>query len=395
MSAIEFHPLTFVDERDGVVVGRPDTESYAVLPHDGAALLRRLAAGHPADEAAHWYLGEFGESVDIGDFVSTLRELGFVREGPQPTATPSRPRMLRLGAWTFSATAWIAYTALVVTCAAMTATHPRVRPHADAVFFTPSLVAVQLVLAFAQLPAVAWHEFFHVLAGRRLGLPTRLSVSRRLFFVVVEAHLDGLYSVPRKKRYLPFLAGMLADLLLFSGLTLVGAAGTGWACRLALAVAYTVVLRLVWQFYVFLRTDLYYVFTTLLGCGDLHGATSDYLRRRASRLPGLRRLTADAGGGGDVGAESAWSERDRRMAPWFALLTVAGVGFLLATAVLALVPLLVGFATRLGPALAHGTADGARFWDSATSVGLFAAEFTLLILVSRREASQSAGTDSR
>ncbi|MEU6256939.1 hypothetical protein [Streptomyces sp. NPDC047043] len=389
MPAIEFHPLTFVDERDGVVVGRPDTESYAVLPHDGAALLRRLAAGHPADEAARWYLGEFGESVDIGDFVSTLRELGFVREGSQPAPAPPRLRMLRLGAWTFSFPAWVVHTTLVVTCVAVMVAHPRVRPHADAVFFTPSLVVVQLTLALAQLPALAWHELFHVLAGRRLGLPTRLSVSRRLFFVVVEAHLDGLYSVPRKKRYLPFLAGMVADVLLFSVLTLVGAAGSGWACRLALAVAYTVLLRLVWQFYVFLRTDLYYVFTTLLGCDDLHGATSAYLRRKASRLPGIRHADADA----DYGAESAWSERDRQVAPWFALLTVGGVGFLLATAVLALVPLLVGFVTRLGPALAHGTAGGGRFWDSATSVGLFAAEFTLLILVSRREASRS-GTDS-
>ncbi|GGP82443.1 hypothetical protein [Streptomyces melanogenes] len=392
LPAIEFHPLTFVDERDGVVVGRPDTESYAVLPHDGAALLRRLADGHPADEAARWYLGEFGESVDIGDFVSTLRELGFVREGSQPTAAPPRLRMLRLGAWTFSPTAWVVHTALVTTCIAVMVTHPRVRPHSDVVFFTPSLVAVQLTLAFAQVPAVAWHEFFHVLAGRRLVLPTRLSVSRRLFFVVVEAHLDGLYSVPRKKRYLPFLAGMLADVLLFSTLTLVGAAGTGWAFRLALAIAYTVLLRLVWQFYLFLRTDLYYVFTTLLGCSDLHGATSAYLWRKASRLPGIRRPTTDSDSDSD--ADSAWSERDRQVAPWFALLTVGGVGLLLATAILALAPLLTGFVTRLGPALANGADDSARFWDSATSVALFALEFTLLILVSRREASRSR-TDSR
>ncbi|MFD9794173.1 hypothetical protein ACFWXK_24850 [Streptomyces sp. NPDC059070] len=393
MSAIEFHPLTFVDEHDGVVVGRPDTESYAVLPHDGAALLRRLADGHPAEEAARWYLGEFGESVDIGDFVSTLRELGFVREGSEAAVAPPRLRLLRLGAWTFSPLAWAVHAALVTACVAVMVAYPRVRPHSDVVFFTPSLVAVQLVLAFAQVPCVAWHEFFHVLAGRRLGLPTRLSVSRRLFFVVVEAHLDGLYSVPRKKRYLPFLAGMLADVLLFSALTLVGTAGEGWAPRLALAVAYTVLLRLVWQFYVFLRTDLYYVFTTLLGCGDLHGATSAYLRRKAARLPGVRPLGTDATGEGQGDGESAWSERDRQVAPWFALLTVAGAGFLVATAVLALIPLLAGFVTRLGP-LTHGAAGGARFWDSATSVGLFAVEFALLIFVSRREASRSA-TDTR
>ncbi|MEV0317137.1 hypothetical protein ACIBKX_36695 [Streptomyces sp. NPDC050658] len=386
MSAIEFHPLTFVDEHDGVVVGRPDTESYAVLPHDGAALLRQLAAGREAGEAAQWYLSEYGESVDIGGFVSTLRELGFVREGPQSATPPPRLRLRRLSAWLFSPVAWGVHALLVAVCVAVMVTHPDVRPRPDNVFFTPSLVAVQLALAFVQVPAVAWHESFHVLAGRRLGLPTRLTVSRRLFFIVVEAHLDGLYSVPRKQRQLPFLAGMLADVLLFSALTLVAAAGPRPVAAFALAVAYTVLLRLAWQFYVFLRTDLYYVFTTLLGCTDLHGATSAYLRRKLSRLPRVKPPADDA--------DSAWSQRDRVMAPWFALITVGGVGILLTTVVLALIPLTVGFLTRLGPALAHGTADGARFWDSATAVGLLALEFTLLILISRREASRS-GADSR
>lgn len=381
MSAIEFHPLTFVDERDGVVVGRSDIQSYAVLPDDGAALLRRLTDGMPLDEAARWYSAEFGESVDMGDFLSTLRELGFVRDGADEPSAPAPVRLRRLGAWAFSPVAWAAYAALTAVCGLALVTHPGIRPRPDIVFFSPSLVAVQLSLAFAQLPAVSWHEFFHVLAGRRLGLPTRLSVSRRLFFVVVEARLDGLYGVPRSRRYVPFLAGMVGDVLLYSALTLVGLAGPSWAAGPALAVAYTVLLRLAWQFYIFLRTDLYYVFTTLLGCTDLHGAASARLRERLSRLPGVRPPPPVD--------ESAWSPRDRLMAPWFAALTLGGVAFLLTTAVLAVIPLMVGFVTRMGPRLAHGTAGGARFWDSVTSLGLFTVEAVLLILVSRREAARA------
>lgn len=388
MSAIEFHPLTFVDEADGVVVGRSDTQSYAVLPDDGAALLRRLADGMARDDAARWYLTEFGESVDIGDFIETLRELGFVKEEtekggeePEPEKSPRPLRFQRLGVWAFSPPAWAAYTALVTACVTLLATEPRLRPHTANVFFSPSLVLVQLSLAAAQVPAVSWHEFFHVLAGRRLGLPTRLTMSRRLIYLVVETHLDALYGVPRRKRYLPFLAGMLADVLLFSALTVVAAVGPSWAGGIALAVAYTIVLRLVWQFYLFLRTDLYYVVTTLLGCTALHEATSAYVRGRLSRLPGVRSP--------DAIDDSAWSPRDRLMAPWFALLTICGGGFLLATAALAVVPLLWGFATRLGPQLAHGTAGGAGFWDSIVSLVLFFGDFALLLVVSRREAARN------
>jgi len=386
MTAVEFHPLTFVDEPDGVVVGRSDTQSYAVLPDDGAALLRRLASGMTLEEAARWYHTEFGELVDMTDFLDTLRELGFVREGTDEPARLPPLRLRRLGAWAFSPAAWAGYTALVTACVVMLVTHPRVRPHADNVFFSPSLVAVQVSLALAQVPAVSWHEFFHVLAGRRLGVPTRLSMSRRLYFLVVETDLDGLYSVPRRQRYVPFLAGMLADVLLFSALTLLAGSGPSWAAGPALAVAYTTLLRLAWQFYLFLRTDLYYVVTTLLGCSALHDATSAYMRTKLTRLPGVRPP--------DRGDESAWSPRDRLMAPWFALVTVFGVGFLLATAALAVVPLLWGFVTRLGPQLAHGTAGGAGFWDAIVSLSLFATEFALLVLVSRREAARK-GTQPR
>jgi hypothetical protein len=374
-SGLEFHRLTFVDEPDGVVVGRADTQSYAMLPGDGAALLRRLTAGMPSDTAAEWYRAEFGEPVDMADFIATLRELGFVRNDSDQPTEPARLRFQRLGRLAFSPPAWLVYTALVIACVVVMVTHPEVRPHARNVFFVPSLVVVQTSLLLAQLPAVWWHEWFHVLAGRRRGLPTRLALSRRLYFVVVETHLDGLYGVPRRQRYLPFLAGMLADTLLFSVLTLAALGGSSWIARLALAVAYTIVLRLAWQFYVFLRTDLYYVLTTLLGCVNPHEATSAYLRRKLCWLPGVRPPAED---------ESAWSPRDRRAAPWFALLTLGGVASLLATVALAVVPVSVDLATRLGTRLVHGTPSGAQFWDSAASLFLIIVQFAAPALISPR-----------
>lgn len=377
LSRIEFHPLTFVDDADGVVVGRSDATSYAVLPADGAALLRRLAEGMPSDQAAAWYEAEFGESVDMDDFIDALRELGFIRaDGEQPAEAP-QVRLRWLGAAVFSPVAWLCYAALLAACVLAMARNPELRPHARNVFFTPSLLLVQLVLVLAQVPAVAWHESFHVLAGRRLRAPTRLGVGLRLYFVVFESHIDGLLAVPRRKRYLPFLAGMVADVLLFSALTLVAQAGT-WAGRLALAVAYTVLLRLSWQFYVFLKTDLYYVFTTMLGCTNLHEVTSAYLRGRFAWVPGVKPPTADW---------SDWSPRDRQVAPWFALITVVGVGFLLATTTLAVIPVLTDFARRLGTELARGTAGGALFWDSLGSLALLFIQFGLPVVISRRAAA--------
>jgi len=374
---LEFHPLTYVEEHDGITVGRPDAESYATLPEDGAALLRRLSEGMPVPEAADWYRTEFGEPIDMEDFVAALHELGFIREAGESPAVAREVRFQRLGRAVFSPLAWACYAVLVAVALVLMAAQPHLRPHAENVFFTSSLVAVQVVLTFSQIPALLLHEGYHVLAGRRLGLPSKLSVGRRLYFLVVQTELDGLLSVPRRKRYLPFLAGMLADVLLFSLLTATSAvAGPNLVGRLALAVAYLIVLRLAWQFYVFLRTDLYFVFTTALGCTNLHEATTAYLRDRFAWLPGVRRSP-----------HQDWSPRDRQVAPWFAAITVAGVGFLLVTLVVAILPVIVGFAVRTWNALAQGTSGGAGFWDSAVSVLLILIQAVLLLVVSRRDSS--------
>ena len=91
IASLAFHPLTFVADHDGVLVGRPDTDSYVLLPDDGAQLLRHLADGMPVAEAVDWYRVTYAETVDIADFLTAVRELGFVRQPGEEAAAPERP----------------------------------------------------------------------------------------------------------------------------------------------------------------------------------------------------------------------------------------------------------------------------------------------------------------
>ncbi|GAB3463112.1 hypothetical protein [Actinophytocola sediminis] len=375
MTHLDFHPLTFVAEPDGVTVGRPDIGSFVQLPADGAELLRRLADGLSTTDAATWYATEFGETVDLEDFVDSLRELGFVRTGDDSPAEATTVSLRTAGRAAFSPVAWLCYAGVLGVAVVAMVAEPVLRPHYHNVFFTSSLVIVQLVLALAQLPAALLHEFCHMLAGRRLGLPSRLGVGRRWYYFVFETELNGLLGVPRAKRYLPFLAGMVGDLVLFGCLMVVAVVdlpgGLSLAGRFALAVAYVTLLRLAWQFYLLLRTDLYYVLTTALGCTNPHEATVVYLRRKFRSLPGVRPSDVDF---------ADFSPRDRKTAPAFAWITAGGVLALLVTAVFAVVPIAVEFVERVGSALAAG-ATQARFWDSLISLALLVVQFVVLPLL--------------
>lgn len=89
---VQVPSLSFLPEGDGVVVGNAAADSYAVLPVDGAELLRRLGEGMTPRAAAAWYAETYGEEVDIAELLVDLADLGLVTlpdtTGP---ATPPQP----------------------------------------------------------------------------------------------------------------------------------------------------------------------------------------------------------------------------------------------------------------------------------------------------------------
>ena len=227
---LRFHPLSFLDEGDGdVLIGRSDIDSYGVFPADGAALVKELQNGRSPADAAGWYLDRYGESVDMSEFIDTLVELELLRppsvDDASSTPTVAQPvRWQRLGRAVFSPVGLVAYLALLAGAVVASMIDPRLIPAHQNVFFTDYLLLVELTVVVGQAPLILLHEGAHVLAGRRLGLRTRVRLGQRWYFLVFETVMDGLVSVPRRKRYLPILAGVLTDIGVIAALTLIAAA---------------------------------------------------------------------------------------------------------------------------------------------------------------------------
>ncbi|GII88859.1 hypothetical protein Ssi03_68490 [Sphaerisporangium siamense] len=390
--AVAFHELSFVSEGDEVVVGRVDTDSYAVLPGDGAALLRKMAEGMPPDQAARWYESTYGEQVDMDEFLETLHELGFVRSGEtadgeahgagDQEAAPSGRLPLRwLARAAFSPLAVVAYVAVFAAWLLTATRHDDLLPRPGHMFFTDSLLVVQFGILFGQLPLIYLHEASHMLAGRRLGLRSRLGISNRYFYIVFETKMNGLLSVERRKRYMPFMSGMACDVVVFSLLGLLAdltrepGGGFSLTGRVALALAFTVLTRFVWQFQLYLRTDLYYVFATALNCHDLHDASTALLRNRIWRLLGKPHRAVD---------EQRWTEHDRRVGRWYGPFIVLGVVVMLGFVVLGSLPVTVQYVEVAVQGLGAGPSHAA-FWDGAVAMVLLVTWLVLPAYLSWRK----------
>lgn len=387
-TAVVFHDLSFVPEGDEVVVGRVDTGSYAVLPADGAALLDHLAAGMPPERAAAWYEEEYGEPVDVAEFLETLVELGFVKENGAEPAAVAPVRFRRLGRAAFAAPAWFCYAAVVLAWVVVAVGHDDVRPDPGQFFFTGSVLVVQLVITFGQLPLIFLHEAFHTLAGRRLGLPSRLGISNRYLYIVFETRMNGLLSVPREKRYLPFVAGMVCDVVVLALLGLTAHLtrtpdGTlSVVGEIAMAFAFTVVMRIVWQFQLYLRTDLYYVFATALRCHDLHDASTALLRNRVWRLLGRPHKVVD---------EERWSAHDRAAGRWYGPFVAGGVVVMLLLTVLGSLPVVLGYFGIVAAHLGSGRVD-LYFWDAVLSLVVNVGQLALVAHLAARKRRQQTAT---
>jgi hypothetical protein len=376
-SSVTLVPLSIVPDGEAYIVGNVDRDVFVALPETGVVAIKALVAGHSVAESAADAAAHAGEPVDVAAFVEGLIDVGLVVavDGlpvgtapetdpsvvhPHASVTPSR-MVLRL----FSPLAWIVYGLLTCVSVGLFVARPYLWPSFDDVLFHPNIALSLVTMAVLSCILPAVHESAHCLAARAVGVRSRFTIGRRQYVPVFETDLSGLWSLPRRSRYSPFLAGMAFDVVILTAcLVPRWAVSEGWIELPSLLVAFlgAVVLRqvlgLAWQTMIFLRTDLYVVLVTALGCYQLQRVTQLTVRKWA------RRLRPD-----DRAELMTAHPRDAQVARWFAPLTVVGLAGLYVYLVAFLIPGIVFVEQRVVTTLMTAPATGGAFWQALT-VGL-------------------------
>jgi hypothetical protein len=282
----------------------------------------------------------------------------------------------------FSPTAWLLYALLFIVCLGALITQPSLRPHGRDLLFIPhnpvDSVAIMFVIA---LVLGGLHECAHWLAARHRGIPASIGISRRWYFLVLQTDLTRIWALPRRRRLEPLLAGMALDtvrLSLLLAARLAAQAGI-WhpptlVARLIVAIATITVLALIFQFLVFLRTDVYAVIVTGLGCVNLTQVTQRLLKDFFGVLDD------------DGRAELAQADRrDRQVARYYRWLYLIGM---LAAAwyfVTFFGPNIVTVARWTATNIASASPSEPSFWQALILGSLALARVPLTIFVFVRE----------
>ena len=363
-TALVIRPLTVVPEGEEFLVGDPETATFVVLPAVGVRLIEVLRSGRTPAEIAESE-GAAGRDVDVLDFAQALVDLGFAvtadagapPAAAAPAAAPGTSRWLRL---LFSRAAWAVYVGAALGAVALLAIHPALVPRSSDIFFLGTPVRSLAALTLAIYALAAAHECCHWLAARAEGIRARITLSRRLYFLVLEIDLTGLWGLPRRRRYSALLAGMAFDTLVLLGLLAVptGADGGWWrlgegGMRLCAALTFVQVAALGSQFWIFVRTDVYAVLVTATGYVNLSRVTRLTVRR-SLRLtsPEHERELAEA------------HPRDVAVARWYLWVYVLGVAAAGGFFVVYFVPASVRLFAWTGSTIAAAGTGSERFWEA-------------------------------
>lgn len=302
---ILFHPFTAQVEGDSVVLGRPETGTFLSVPVDALEVLQGLSRGMTVGEVQNAYREKHGETPEMDEFLDYLASKGFLRKAsggeapaaPQPgTASGPAPRYHfanipeSFARRLFGPPALILYASIVLLALFAIGRDPSLVPGRDALYFTGNRIFKVLGFAVFVYGTLFIHEMAHLLAARAVGVKSRMGISHRLWFLVAETDLTGLWGVPRRQRYLPLLAGSLSDVVSLSLLFLLFALQKRGLVAIhpdvldvLRAGCFMYFIRLIWQTYFYVRTDYYYVITTFFGCKNLLKDTEAFLKSQAAR----------------------------------------------------------------------------------------------------------------
>lgn len=303
---VHVHPFSRQPKGDEIVVGRPETRTFVALPPDGVEILDLLAGGRTVGEVGRIYHQRHGEEPDLESFLGSLEQQGFLvlhgRESSteQPERVFAAPRRARSHfGWISAQAARIVFNArTVLACclimamaAAAVVIDPSLLPTRSDLLFTHHSTGYLLALSVWAYGTIFLHELGHLVAARATGVEVSLGIGHRLYFLVAEADLTALWSVPKRERYLPILAGCLVDgvsaamlILLLFALGLSRTPAPLPVLLVAKAAIFGYCLRLLWQCYFFLKTDLYLLLVTVWNCSNLMSDTERFLRHQLSRL---------------------------------------------------------------------------------------------------------------
>lgn len=379
-SIVNMVDYTCQPDEGGFIIGYEKTGTFLAIPEEAEFVAQLFKEQQTLGTVKQRYFAKYGEAADLDDFIDVLCENGLANmndtgvnmdqlSSVESTNQAAQPNYhfdnipVKVAQLFFSKITALLWITLFLAAAWAMLSYPEIIPNSKDLVFKSNYTINMFSLFILSTFCVFLHEMAHLLAARAQGVSSRLGLSHRLWFLVAETDMTGIWSVAKKDRYIPFISGPLLDIAI-GAITLLVLAGTvifNWplsasAIQFLKAFAFTTFLRLIWQCYFFIRTDFYFVFSAFFNCRSLMEDTKTYLGNQFKKL--FRR--------GNLTDQSAIPEKEFRVVRYYSIFWLIGQSFAFFIFFSVMLPVTWLYIKMLFGNVSEGTAAGLyTFIDSS------------------------------
>jgi len=293
-SIVQLYDLVINQEDNEFLIGREEIDTYITIPIIGVEAIQLIQKGLTIGYVKEHLDKKFNEDINIVNFIKELIKYDFVKKIDDIDIVSKREkkRILfpkikqRHVKWLFSKHALIGYSIIILLLTIIFITNNQYIPKPQDLFFHDSITIIIIVNYILGWLLIFKHEIAHLFAAKSLGVEGRFSLNLRLHYLVAETDVTNLLKIPRKKRYIVFLAGIISDLLFsaaFVFLLLLNDSNIIHINNLVYGILKMMVLieflSIVWQFRFYMKTDIYYVIESLVKCKNLYDDSKAYIKK--------------------------------------------------------------------------------------------------------------------
>ena len=135
-------------------------------------------------------------------------------------------------------------------------------------FFWSNYLSLSLLSSFifTWISAIG-HELAHLTIAKLYGINGKLALSHRLNFLVIETQFSDIYAIPKKGRIAIYVSGIAVDMAATTILYLILFLNNSAVVKQFILLEW---LSISWQFFFYMKTDVYFVIREIFGIENLY-----------------------------------------------------------------------------------------------------------------------------
>ena len=253
-------------------------EDTVEVPEIGGKIIEKIQYLNETNQVDKEIYKEYGVKVSSEEFIKDLDSFGFLIDKNQTINNTACFLGEILNKIIFSRCSYLCYLLFLSACIYLFHVKGAHRFFGYSYMFSGSQNTISiLVYLLLSWVSVFFHELMHYLTSAGFKVFSKISLGTRLQFLVAQTTIYNPYKLKPSERIKIYISGMLGDYIICAFcMIIIASTNCSLILYISRCVLYIKISAIVWQCLFYMKTDIYFIFTTITKEYNLMNDAQDY-----------------------------------------------------------------------------------------------------------------------